>query len=171
MKNDESRNRIVWGIALIVFGLLALVTQLVDLGETLGLLIVPALGLIFLLWGTLTRQSGLLIPGGILSGIGIGTLLITGPYAAASGQVQGGVFLLAFAFGWALIPVLSAIFTGDNHWWALIPGGIMAIVGGALLFGGVALTVLEFFGRAWPVLLILAGLYLILRRSVGSKSS
>lgn len=171
MKNNESKGRIFWGLALIIVGLLALAAQFVEFGESLGLLIVPALGVIFLLWGVLSRESGLLIPGGILGGVGVGILLITGPYEAASGQVQGGVFLLAFAAGWALIPILSSIVTGDNHWWALIPGGIMALVGSGLLFGGVAVTLLEFFDRIWPVFLILAGLYLIVRRAMGSRSA
>lgn len=165
MKTGESRNRIVGGIALIVLGLIALAAQFIDFGETIGLLIVPGLGLIFLLWGLLTRQSAFLIPGGILGGIGLGILLITGPYEVANEELQGGVFMLAFAFGWFLIPILSTIFTGDNHWWALIPGGIMALIGGGLLFGGAALTVLEYLGKLWPVFLILGGLYLILRRS------
>lgn len=171
MKTGESRGRIVGGIALILFGLIALVAQFIDIGETLGLLIVPTLGLIFLVWGLLTRQSGLLIPGGILSGIGAGTLLITGPFETASGDVQGGVFMLAFALGWFLIPILSILFTRDNHWWAVIPGGIMAIIGGGLLFGGVALAALEFLGQIWPVFLILGGILLLLRRSTAGKTS
>ena len=165
MKSGASKNHVVGGIALIVLGVIALVAQFVDLGEMFGLLIVPALGVIFLLWGILTRQSGLLIPGGILSGIGAGILLTAGPFDDVSGDASGGIFLLSFAAGWFLIPVLSTIFTGDNHWWALIPGGIMAVIGGALLFGGMAIAVLEFLGQIWPVFLILGGLYLILRRS------
>lgn len=171
MKTGESRNRMVGGLALIIFGLIALVAQFVDIGETLGLLIVPTLGLIFLVWGLITRQSGLLIPGGILSGIGAGTLLITGPFESANGDVQGGVFMLAFALGWFLIPILSLIFTRDNHWWAVIPGAIMAIIGGGLLFGGVAVTALEFLGKIWPVFLILGGLYLLLKRSTLGKTT
>lgn len=170
MKTGESRNRIVGGVALIALGLIALAAQFIDLGETAGLLIVPGLGIIFLLWGLLTRQSGFLIPGGILGGIGLGILLITGPYEIANEELQGGVFMLAFALGWFLIPILSTIFTGDNHWWALIPGAIMALIGGGLLFGGAALTALEYLGNLWPVFLILGGLYLILRRS-GDKQA
>ena len=94
-----------------------------------------------------------------------GILLTAGPFDDVSGDASGGIFLLSFPAGWFLIPVLSTIFTGDNHWWALIPGGIMAVIGGALLFGGMAIAVLEFLGQIWPVFLILGGLYLILRRS------
>lgn len=166
----QQRNRMIGGIALIALGLLALVGQFVDM-EWLGLLFLPVLGAIFLAWGILTRQSGLLIPGGILSGIGLGTLLIAGPFFNnLSGEAEGGIFMLAFAAGWVLIPIVSSIFTGDNHWWALIPAAIMALIGGGLLLGGAALTVLEWLGKIWPVFLILGGLYLILRRDAMKTS-
>lgn len=162
----ENRNRLVGGFALIILGLLALAAQFVDL-EWLGLLILPALGVIFFVWGLLTRQSGLFIPAGILTGLGIGTLLVAGPFEGVTEDTQGGIFMLAFAFGWALIPLFSILFTRERHLWALIPGGIMALIGIGLLFGGMAFTILEFLGIVWPVFLILGGLYLIFRRSAG----
>lgn len=163
---DGKRSGTIGGIVLIVIGLLALAAQFVEFGEWLGLLILPGLGLIFFAWGIATRESGLMIPGGILSGLGLGTLLITvGPFAGAEADFQGGIFMLAFALGWVLIPIVSALVTGDNHWWAVIPGGIMALIGAALIFGGVAFTALEWMGRIWPVFLILGGLYILLRRS------
>ncbi len=170
MKDDEARGRIFAGILLIAVGLLALAAIFFDISATLGLLILPGMGLAFVVWGLLSRESGLLIPGGILSGIGVGTLLITGPFQNSSGEVQGGIFMLAFAAGWFLIPILSQISTGDNHWWALIPGALMAIIGGGLLFGGVAFAVLQFLGRIWPVFLILGGLFLLLKRSGKTKT-
>lgn len=162
----EKRRGTIGGAVLILLGLLALAAQFVEFGEWLGLLILPVLGLIFFAWGIATRESGLMIPGGILSGLGLGTLLITaGPFASVDGDLQGGIFMLAFALGWVSIPVVSALVTGDNHWWAVIPGAIMGLIGVALVFGGVAFTALEWLGRIWPVFLILGGLYLLLRRS------
>ena len=72
--------------------------------------------------------------------------------------------MLSFALGWLLIPILSTLFTDDRHIWALIPAGIMGVIGGGLLFGGIFFSALEFLGLVWPVLLILAGFYLLLRR-------
>lgn len=170
MKEGQSRGRIAGGLVLIILGVIALIAQFVELGEWFGLLILPTLGLLFFVWGIAARQSGLMIPGGILTGLGIGTLLITGPFSNVDGEMQGGIFMLAFALGWALIPVVSAIVTGDNHWWALIPGGIMGLIGAALLLGGVAVTALEILGDIWPVFLILGGLFLLLRRSTGKAA-
>lgn len=162
-EKQENRNRMVGGVALIVLGLLALAAQFIDL-EWLGFMILPALAVIFLVWGILTRQSGFFIPAGILGGLGIGTLLVAGPFEGVSEDTQGGLFMLAFAFGWALIPLFSILFTRERHLWALIPGVILALIGIGLLFGGMAFTILEFLGIVWPVFLILGGLYLILRR-------
>ena len=160
---EERRDRFVGGVALIIIGLIALFSQIGQFDEW-GLLVLPALSIIFLAWGLLTRGSGLLIPGGILGGIGLGVLLITGPFARLDGDAEGGIFMLAFALGWLLIPILSTIFTKERHLWALIPASIMGTIGGGLLFGGVFFSALEFLGLVWPVLLILAGLFLLLRR-------
>jgi hypothetical protein len=156
------RNRLFGGIFLIGLGLLIFLGQFLP-EKWMGVAILPVLGAGFLLWGLLARNAGLLVPGGILSGIALGTYLITGPYADATDEFHGGVFLLAFAAGWALITVLS-FFVGCRQWWPLIPGGILALIGAALLGGGVWLTVLELAGKAWPLALIVIGITLLVRR-------
>lgn len=161
---SERRQKRIAGIALISIGLLALAGQFVQ-WNVLGLLFLPTLGLIFIVWGIVTREGGLLIPGGILAGIGAGVMLMGSPLAAvATGETAGaGIFLVAFAAGWALVTVLSAVFTDETIWWALIPGGILGAIGGALLVGGPALTLLELVGRLWPLGLVAAGAYLLYR--------
>lgn len=156
------RNQWVGGAILITIGLFLLAAQIFhgDWEAAIPL----GLGLIFLLWGSLVRKVGLLIPGGILSGIGVGALLIEGPFSTWAEETSGGLFLLCFAGGWALITVTSALFTHKTAWWALIPGGILALVGAALLIGGPALQALELLGQGWPVILILVGLYLVIVR-------
>lgn len=157
----SSSNRWVSGAILIVLGTFLLITQFFDLPNA-GMLFLPALGAIFLLWGIFTRTSGLLVPGGILSGIGVGSYLMD--VLPLSGDQDGGVFLLSFGAGFALITLLSVIFTSDKHTWALIPGGILAAIGAMILMGGAALEVLETFGKFWPVILIILGLYVIFKR-------
>jgi hypothetical protein len=156
-------NHLVGGIILIAIGLLALVGQLVDLSslENLGVFFLAALGAIFLLWGILAHDVGPMIPGGILSGLGWGTALIAGPFSVADNLNEGGVFLLTFALGWVLITLLSAVFTDKTHWWPLIPGAIIGLVGLSVLYGGVFLESLEFMGNIWPVLLIVLGIYIL----------
>lgn len=49
------------------------------------------------------------------------------------------------------------------HWWALIPGGVMAALGGAFLLAGAAYLI--------PAMMIVAGIYLLIRQSGGSKKA
>jgi len=160
---SEARHRWLAGIALIAIGVLVLVAQFAG-SEMLGLLFLPGLGLIFLIWGSAARSVGLLIPGGILSGIGLGVYLLGGPLSYLEGEAEGAVFLLSFAAGWGLITLLSAVVCRETHWWPLIPGGIMALIGGALLAGELGLTALDWAGKLWPLILIGLGAYLLVRR-------
>lgn len=157
------RETVIGGALLIAIGLLVLLAQNVQT-ETLGLLFLPALGGLFLMAGIIGRQAGFIIPGGILTGIGLGVIFTQNPQAALTDTAQGGVFFIGFALGWLLITVLSKLFTSETQWWALIPGAIMALIGGGLMLGGAALSVLEFAGRWWPLLLVALGLVIIVRR-------
>ncbi len=150
------------GVAFIVIGVFLLVAQNLAL-EWLGLAILPGLGLIFLTWGLVTRTPGLLIPGGILSGLGIGAIAIDLWGAALSETAQGGIFLLAFAGGWGLITVLTALL-GKPMLWPLIPGGIMALISAALFGLTGAQQALEVASRFWPAIFIVIGLGTLLRR-------
>ena len=161
--STERRNTMVGGALLVAIGLLVLLAQNIKV-ESLGLLFLPALGGLFLIAGIVGRQVGFIIPGGILTGIGLGTIFTQNPQLAVNDSAQGGVFFIGFALGWLLIPVLSKLFTSETQWWPLIPGTIMALIGGGLMLGGAALNVLEFAGRWWPLILVALGLIIIVRR-------
>ncbi len=165
MEREVTRNRLIAGVGLIIVGLMILAAQFVR-SDWLGFLFLPTLGLVFLVWGSAARNVGLLIPGGILSGIGLGVFLIEKGIPGLEEMGKGGVFFLSFGLGWGLITLLSAVFTDRVHWWPLIPGGIMVLFGGALWMGGAALEVLNFVGRWWPLVLIGLGLWLLLRRGM-----
>ena len=162
---NKKRDDLAGGLILISIGLIALLSQF-EIFSGFGdyaTYFVAGLGGLFLLWGILTRQAGLLIPGGILSGIGWGIVLTS----ELGGDAEGGIFMLSFAAGWALITLLTAVFTAKPHYWALIPGGIMALIGGSLLFGGALMTVLEWIAKGWPLILILLGAHILLNNKKG----
>ncbi len=163
--STKTKNGLVAGVALIVIGLVALAAQLLD-SPNLGMLILPTLAIIFLAWGLITRTFGLIIPGGILAGIGLGAILVESDLTSQHELMQGGVFMLAFASGWVLITLLSVFTTNHLQWWPLIPGGIMAAIGGLLLAGDAGLKVLELSEYLWPIALIVVGLAIILRRYI-----
>lgn len=161
-KIEKRENGWIGGLVLIAIGVLALFGQLLpeSITSNWGLYIVSALGLIFIIWGIAARSDGLMIPGGILSGIGLGIVLVEGVRWPTNVD-EGGVFMLAFAAGWALIVLLTAVFTPRTHWWPLIPGGIMAFIGVAVLFGGLFMRALELVGTLWPIALIVLGLFVL----------
>ena len=157
----KGRGGLVWGVILISIGLYAFVQQVFHLD--FGLYFLPLLAFIFLLAGILGRKYGLLIPGGILAGLGVGTLLVEGPFKYLSDQPSSGVFMLAFAAGWLLI-TLTALLIGRVMLWPLIPGAFLGLFGIVLLAGETGMRALELFGQGWPIILIAIGLYLVLRR-------
>jgi len=75
---------------------------------------------------------------------------------------QNGVFLLCFALGWFLITLLTALST-CTQWWALIPGGIMALIGGAILVTNGAFRWLD-LNLVYAAILIVIGLVLLVFR-------
>ena len=150
---------LIGGLILLFVGIVALIGQFVPdtWGEFFGTFLLLGLGLVFLAAGIITREGGWFIPGGILTGLGAGTALITSSFGQRLSGDEGGWFLLVFAGGWLLIPIMTAIFARETHWWALIPAAIIGLVGLAVLFGGVFMNTLEWVGKLWPIVLIIAG--------------
>lgn len=152
--------RLVAGVVLIAFGVLTLLATLID-SRVLGLSILPMIGVLFIIWGLTARLPGLMIPGGILTGLGLGILLNDLAFSAAAGEMRGGIIVLGLGFGFLMILPLTWVISSERHWWALIPGGILSLVGIALLIGGGALETLTWLGRLWPVVPIVVGIILI----------
>jgi hypothetical protein len=155
----KANGGLIGGLILLFVGIVALIGQFVPdaLGELFGTFLLLGLGLVFLAIGIITREGGWFIPGGILTGLGAGTGLITSSLGNRLSGDEGGWFLLVFAAGWLLIPIMTAIFARETHWWALIPAGIIGLVGLAVLYGGVFMDTLEWVGKLWPIALIIAG--------------
>ena len=160
---SRARRGMVGGTILIMLGLLIFAEQVFQTHLT-GLLFLPLLGVAFLAWGILCQRPGLLIPGGILLGIGAGSILVDGPFHSLAEPARGGAFLLAFGAGWLLITLASILFMRRMTWWPLIPGGIFGLLGSAMLIGGPMLALLNLTNLIWPLALVAIGLMLILRR-------
>lgn len=158
----ESRDNWIGGLIMIAVGTLVLASRAIDFGN-FGLFIPLMLGVVFTLLGISQRQLGFLIPGGILSGIGTGILAMEGVSGLSLGIDDGAIFMLCFAGGWGMIALLSAMFTDEEAWWALIPGGIMALIGAAIGFGGMFESTLSLVGQGWPLVLVAIGVWTLLR--------
>jgi len=149
------------GSILILLGILFFVAQVVQ-SPALGLLILPGLGLIFIVWALLVRSFGLLIPGGILLGVGVGSVL-----AALSplGINDGAAFMIAFGLGWMIITLLSPLTSSGFQWWPLIPGGIISGIGLLILAGEWGETILQLASYTWPLILVGLGVYIIFKHT------
>ena len=161
--NHRRNHRIAAGVILVLFGLATLLQRWLDIGNYIVLL----LGLAMLVWGSVSHRSGWIIPGGVLSGIGLGILAMQGPWQIPV-AVQNGVFLLCFALGWFLITLLTALFT-CTQWWALIPGGIMAVIGGTILVTNGAVRWMD-LNLVYAAVLIIVGLFLLVFRGRAKKN-
>ena len=147
------------GMVLVAIGILFLIFQFVDFGENF---ILPLLGAGFITWSIVGRVKGLMIPGGILSGIALGTTLQdSGLATQLEGDASGALFLLGFAAGWFTITLFTYLFFSDFQWWPMIPGAIMALIGAGILLESGALQSVSAIGRFWPVILIAVGVYVM----------
>jgi len=160
----ESRRKIIdrglVGLALVVIGAMTLAANLWN-SELIGLFVLPVLGVMFLAWGFLQRQAGPMIPGGILTGLGLGTLAQQTLFISSSGEVRGALVVMGLALGFLVIMPLSQLVEGRFHWWPSIPGGILLIISLAMLAGPGGVVVLDALGTLWPVALIVVGAYLL----------
>jgi hypothetical protein len=151
------------GVMLILIGMLALLWQWAP-AAWWALWFLPLLGVLFLAWGLLSREVGLLVPGGILVGIGAGVLFMQAYQSAVGDMAAAGTFLLIFAAGWVMI-TLAALIIHKTVWWPLVVAAVLAVVGAGLIIGGPALTVLEALGKLWPLVLVGLGAWMLIRRS------
>lgn len=151
-RHDRERGGLIGGLILVMLGLALLAMQFTSLG---GGAVVCALGLAFFIAYALTRRYGLLVPAGVLTGLGGG--ILAQQVGAADASVVLGLGL-GFIAIW-VVDLLTSPDRASGRWWPLIPGGVLTAVG--------AFTALPGFQRylpyVWPAALIAAGALLIAR--------
>jgi len=96
------------------------------------------------------RNYGLLIPGGILMGLGLGSI------GKSSVLAFGDFDAIGLGIGFVAIYVIALVYEGSSHWWPLIPGLILIVTG---LVSGTSFERLLSVG--WPLILVLLGLLLL----------
>lgn len=151
------RDRIVLAVILIVVGAGGLATQLLQPTTSVGGWIVLIIGLGLLGAFGFTRQYGYLVPAGIITGLGTG-IVASETLTFTSDQGTGGVITLALGLGFMAIWLIGTMArVAENHWWPTIPGAILVVVGGALMIGGQAVDLLDY----WGVAIIAVGLIVL----------
>jgi hypothetical protein len=118
-------------LMLLTAGVLVLAGRAVlVVGDSLALV----LGIEFLVWAGIAHHDGLLVTGGVLTGIGVGVLLAAWPLHEADPHVIGAAFLLSVAAGFLVVAVLSSWWR-PRQGWAWICAAVIGVVGGGLFAG------------------------------------
>jgi len=149
-KNRRFLLTLVGGILLITAGVTFLLSNLGVITTSWEMWIGPMVavgGLIFLLvFITNTDEWWALIPGFILVGVGINIFMSQG-LSGVDNSIRDTIFL-----GFVGLPFMVIYISNHQHWWALIPGGVLLTLAvmnlatgnpaleGGLFFLGLALT-------------------------------
>lgn len=163
--NALTDRRTLPGVILVVIGLLLLSAQWFEIA---GFGVLGAIAVVFLASYVATRTYGLLIPGMILAGLALGVGLQESGY-----DTKGGLVVVGLACGFFGIYVVDVMLAGHAvRWWPLIPGGILAVVGGSEVSRGTAAA--DAIARFWPIVLVIAGVLILfnsVRTSAGRSST
>ncbi len=152
----ENRGSVAGGIILVMLGVAFLAMQI--LGGAAGSFVLLGLGIAFLVSHVYYGSYGFLIPGGILTGLGVGLL------AEELLGAPGEPVVLGLGLGFLLVWIVDRLITrkgpDTGAWWPLVPGGILTLVGIDSIFPELMDTALRY---VWPVAIILLGAVLIWR--------
>lgn len=154
MKTTYDRGTIA-GAILVATGLAFLATEWFALGDSF---VIGSIAAVFVVAYALTRRYGFLVPGMILAGAAVGTGLQDYGY-----DPSGGFVAVAIGAGFLAIFLVDAAVRGASRWWPLVPGTILTLFGLAEVTEGTAAA--RLIEQAWPLVLILAGVGLLVGAS------
>ncbi len=120
-------------------------------------------GLLF--WGIGQKLLGLIIGGCLTVTIAPGIYFSWKWIVLSSILSQIGIMLVWFALGWGLITITSRVINDKFNWWALIPGGVLAMVGLGLYLGGDPMIAEAVLSNSGVMGVVLLAIYLALMRT------
>ena len=127
------------GLSLILGAAVYFMDQMLQTGWLL-LLILPGLGLVFLIVGCRSGEKAFLIPGSLFAGFGSAVWAVMMPLRGQSIPARVGALLAGVAVGWFLLAVLARLFTLKPAWWALIPATAFAALAASFFFSNLRLV-------------------------------
>jgi hypothetical protein len=158
---DGLRGRRVAAGVLLAVAAVALLGQYLPLNWREGFVLLLGVG--FVVWAGLARSRGLLVPGGVLVGVGTGILL--------RGEYGHGAFLFSMAGGFLLISLLSSLMFGREKsvWWPIFPAGGLAFAAVMATAGPEAREWWRAVQPFWPWALVAVALYLLFTKPRGKE--
>ena len=106
-------------------------------------------------------RIGVIVLMSLASGLVTALILLAAPFIKAQENVLTGVVLLGFAFGWALLAVLSIRFSDQPQRWAAAPALFFALAGVISLIGSEAVS--SVWGWIWPPVLLALVVWIVIR--------
>jgi hypothetical protein len=150
------RSRLVTGVTMIALGLgLYGMQYLDDVGASITLTLLGGLCIAAYLYSGLHL---LLVAGGIVIGLGIGS------FGERSFFVVGEFTKVGLGIGFILIYLIALAYKRRSHWWPLVPGVILILLG----FHAWRRFRLFLFSEGWPLILVIVGA-LILLGTIGRR--
>lgn len=148
------RGRLVAGGVMLAVAVVALAGPHLPVGWDSPFLLV-AIGLGFLVWAALGRVAGLLVPAGVMLGVGFGAWL-RGPYGNAA-------FLLSLAAGFLSISLFYLLLFGRKGqvWWTVWPAGGLAVAAAFTAGGPEVRALFRALHDYWPWALLAGAVALI----------
>jgi pimeloyl-ACP methyl ester carboxylesterase len=107
-------------------------------------------------------RIAVIVVASMAAGLVVAVALVAAPFIPATADVLTGVVLLAFAFGWALLAVLSVRVSDQPQRWAAAPAVFLAVAGLIALLGPDT-VVGHGFRWVWPPLLLVLVVWSITR--------
>lgn len=156
--SDRKSSQVSAGLILITLGLgLYAIDRVEGIGPESLMLVI---GAAFLIAYFVRKNYGLLVPGCILLGIGIGNV------GRGSFLSFGESSSLGLAFGFIAIYVIARLYEGKSHWWPLIPGTVMLVMAIPMTHGWA-----EYLWQHWQLILVLIGVLILVGAIRGGGSS
>jgi hypothetical protein len=126
------RSTYVIGAILVGLGFMLLLSQYLQ-ATWITLMLVPSLGIVFLVLGLFYKRFGLLISGSLVAGLGLGSVFAMNDFVSLPASQKIGLLLIGLALGWLLITLLSVFIIQRTSWWALVPTGAVGSLGFCLV--------------------------------------
>jgi hypothetical protein len=146
-----TRDLMLVGLVIAVIGTAALISQLMpEFDRYVPLFIGAVLFAVFLV----SRSYPALVGAGIVGGLGIG--LVVAQMFPGNGLADGAGATLGLGLGFISVWLISTLLSlKERHWWPLIPGLILSIVGVSLAFDAVSKPLIA------PIALLLLGVLIM----------
>jgi hypothetical protein len=162
------RKRRILGAILLSVALLAIVHRYVPF--QVDHLILPLVGLGFIVWSVVAKNRGLLIPGCIIAGVGVGNWVQRASHYGVTSTHGQALFLYCVAGGFLLISVLAAAIFRRRELWPIWPAVFIGLTG--LIRDGIDLAdYVRAVQPYWPFALLAIAIWLLVSRPKGGDKS